>query len=114
MVGIIRRAHWPTALCIKQFADWSGNLFWHGVLTKDLLEETMDPSQKRSVKKIQQTMKEFLQQDEKSIDKHMAISRALTDLNLSANNLEDKYQQFLSNGKAQSNAFHFWHEYLFK
>ena len=28
------------------------------------------------------------------------------------NNLEDKYQQFLSDGKAQSDTLHFWHEYL--
>ena len=42
----------------------------------------------------------------------MAISGALSDLNTSVNNLEDKYQQFLSDGKAQSDTFHFWHEYV--
>ena len=56
-------------------------------------------------------MKEFLQ-DEKSIDKQMAISSKLADLNTSVNNLEDKYQQFLSDGKVQSGTFHFWHEHL--
>ena len=60
---------------------------------------------------MQQTIKEFLQQDKKSIDKQMAISSALDDLNKSVNNLEDKYQQLLSDGKAQINTFHFWHEY---
>ena len=57
-------------------------------------------------------MKEFLQQDEKSMDKQMAIYSALADINTSVNNLEDKCQQFLSDGKVQSDTFHFWHEYL--
>ena len=42
----------------------------------------------------------------------MAISSASSDLNTPVNNFEDKYQQFLSDGKAQSNTFHFWHEYI--
>ena len=42
----------------------------------------------------------------------MAISSALADFNTSVNNLEDKYQQLLSDEKAQSDTFHFWHEYL--
>ena len=62
-------------------------------------------------KRMKQTMKEFLQQDEKSIDKQMAISSALADLNTYVNNWENKYQQFLFDGKVQSDTFHFWREY---
>ena len=63
----------------------------------------MHPNWKRYCKRMQQTMKEFLQEDENTIDKKMAVSSALADLNTSVNNLEDKYQQFISHGKAQSN-----------
>ena len=48
----------------------------------------------------------------KSNEKQTAITSALAELNMYANDLEDKYKQFLVEGKAQSKTFHFWHEYL--
>ena len=87
--------------------EWKSFLAWSvekGFVGRD------DASQmEKNCKRMQQTMKEFLKQDEKSIDKQMAISSALADLNTSVNNLVDKYQQFHSDGKGQSDTFHFWH-----
>ena len=77
--------------------EWKSFLAWSvekGFIARD------DASQlEKNWKRMQQTMKELLQQDEKSIDKQMAISSKLADLNTSVNNLEDKYQHFLSDGR---------------
>ena len=56
-------------------------------------------------KSMQHTMKEFLQQEEKSNEKQTAITSALAELNMYANDLEDKYKQFLVEGKLKAKRF---------
>ena len=57
-------------------------------------------------------MKDFLEDKEKIIDKSRAIKNALEELSECTNDVEEKYKQFVSVGKSQSNTFPFWHEYL--
>ena len=69
--------------------EWKSFLTW-SVEKRYIGRDDASQLEKNCIR-MQQTMKEFLQQDEKSIDKQMAISSALADLNTSVNNLEDKY-----------------------
>ena len=84
---------------LKSFLAWS--------VEKRFIGKDDESQLENNCKRMRQTMKEFLPQDKKSIDKQMAISSALADLNTSVINLEDKCQQFLSDGKAQSDTFSF-------
>ena len=61
---------------------------------------------------MEEVMKDFLKDKEKSIDKSRAIKNASDELSEYTNDVEEKYKQFVSAGKSQSNTFHFWHEYL--
>ena len=61
---------------------------------------------------MQEAMKDFLKDKERSIDKSRAIKNALEELSEYTYDVEEKYKQFASAGKSQSNTFHFWHKYL--
>ena len=61
---------------------------------------------------VQKAIKDFLNDKEKSRDKSKAIKNALEELSEYTNDVEEKYKQFVSAGKSQSNTFQFWYEYL--
>ena len=90
--------------------EWKSFLEW--MVEKEFMGSNAASQLEEMCKSMQHTMKEFLQQEEKSNEKQTAITSALAELNMYANDLEDKYKQFLVEGKAQSKTFHFWHEYL--
>ena len=94
------------SMCRLEFTTF---LKW--ILDKEQLSELVAEELEVPYKNIQQAMKRFVL-EERTQEKQQTVKENVTKLEQQLTNFSEHYDKSINEGKAASNTFHFWHDYV--